>query len=127
MTTRDYTKFLKDGSRLNVRLIPRPVWVEMVLYAQQQDSMIEAVLDEMYWLWDMRQKEAKAAEEQRQVRRGELLQELMEEMTDSDWWKLNSAFEEYILREYAASPETWAVFLDPVYDMQEREGWQNRQ
>jgi hypothetical protein len=125
--TRDYAKFLKDGQRLNVRLIPRPVWVEMVQHAQQQEDTIERVLDEMYWLWDLRQLQAQARAEGREANVPELLQDLMADMRDDDWWKLTAAFEEYILREYWKDPSYWAVFLDPVYDLQEREGWRERQ
>lgn len=127
MTERDYTKFLKDGDRLNMRLIPRAVWVEMVKHARQRDDIIEYVLDEMYWLWDLRELLGKAHAEGRQPSYGELLQEMMEDMSDSDWWKLISAFEEHIMRSYASNPAEWAEFLDSVYDLQEREGWRDRQ
>lgn len=127
MTERDYTKFLKDGDRLNMRLIPRAVWVEMVKHARQRDDIIEYVLDEMYWLWDLRELLRKAHAEGRQPSYGELLQEMMEDMSDSDWWKLISAFEEHIMRSYASNPAEWAEFLDSVYDLQEREGWRDRQ
>jgi hypothetical protein len=127
LTERDYARFLKDGNRLNMRLIPRAVWVDMVSYAQQQDDIIDIVLGEMYWLWDINDLEAKAASEGRNVTRTELLQEMMAEMGDSDWWKLTAAFEEYILRSYAVDASRWSVFLDSVYDLQEREGWRDRQ
>lgn len=127
MTERDYTKFLKDGQRLNMRLIPRAVWVDMVKHAQQQDDMIMFVLEEMYWDFDMNELIAKAEAEGRPVNRPELLRELMSDMSDSDWWKLTSAFEEHIMRSYAADPGVWPTFLDPVYDLQEQEGWRQRQ
>jgi hypothetical protein len=127
LADRDYSKFLKDGNRLNMRLIPRPVWVEMVNHAQQRDDIIEIVLDEMYWLWDLRELAAKAQHEGREAAHADLLQEMMEEMGDSDWWKLTSAFEEHIMRSFAADAGQWAVFLDPVYDLQEEEGWRDRQ
>jgi hypothetical protein len=127
VTERDYTKFIGDEKRLNMRLIPRPVWVQMVEHAQQQDAMIEQVLDEMYWLWDLRQLEERARSEGRTATCPELLQELMSEMSDRDWWKLTSAFEEYIMREFHSDPAYWARFLDPVYDAQERDGWKHLQ
>ncbi|HUG14075.1 MAG TPA: hypothetical protein VMM78_03570 [Thermomicrobiales bacterium] len=127
MIERDYSKFLKDDARLNMRLIPRDVWVEMIKHARQRDDFIEIVLEEMYWLWDLNELIAKAQSEGRVTSRAELLDEIMAEMGDSDWWKLMSAFEEHIMRSFSTNPGGWAEYLDPVYDLQEREGWQHRQ
>lgn len=127
MSERDYSKFLKDGDRLNMRLIPRAVWVDMVNHAQRRADVIETVLEEMYWLWDLKALSAKAESEGRDASHAELLQEMIEEMSDSDWWKLTAAFEEHIMRSYSNNPGEWAEFLDPVYDLQEQEGWRDRQ
>lgn len=110
-----------------MRLIPRSVWVDMVSHAQRHDETIRFVLDEMYWAFDLEQLIAKSQSEGRAAHIPDLLQELMGEMGDSDWWKLNSAFEEHIMRTFSKDPSFWSGFVDPVYDVQEREGWRERQ
>jgi hypothetical protein len=125
--TRDYSKFLNDEGLLSTRLIPRPVYVEMVNRWQARPDVIEQVLGDTFWLWDLRKARENAAREGRDASDGELLREIMGEMDDTDWWKLTEAFEQHLRREFANAPEYWSDLLDPVYDAQETDGWIRRQ
>lgn len=127
MAERDYTKFLKDGTRLNIRLIPRPVYVEMVKVYRNKEDVIEQVFDELFWLWDLNALAKTAQDAGRQVTRAELADEMISEMSDDDWWAAIAAFEEHLMSSFHKHPEEWASFLDPVYDMQEQAGWTQQQ
>ena len=127
MTERDYTKFIREDGRMWTKRIPRPVYVEMVREYQRRLEVINAVFDELYWLWDLEQAENKAKESGKVVDRVTLAHELIEEMDDKDWWSVTAAFEEHLITSFAEAPAQWASFLDPVYDVQESEGWRDRQ
>lgn len=127
MAERDYTKFLKEGERLNIRMIPRDIYLEMLKRYRQDTSVIDAVFDDLFWLWDLNELEKQARAEGREVSRVELADELISEMADDDWWKVIASFEEHLMDAFASDPGRWAEFLDPVYDMQERDGWTRRQ
>ncbi|HMM43968.1 MAG TPA: hypothetical protein PKA95_18890 [Thermomicrobiales bacterium] len=127
MAERDYAKFIRPDGKLYVRRIPRPVYVEMVRAYQQRPEVVEEVFEQLYWRWDLDQAEQKAAAEGRDTNRVELAQELIAEMADDDWWKLTAAFEEHLIAGFAKEPARWAEYLDPVYDLQEAEGWRDRQ
>lgn len=127
MPERDYSKFIRPDGKLYVRRIPRPVYVEMVRAHQQRPEVVEEVFEQLYWRWDLDQAEQKAAADGRATNRVELAQELIAEMADDDWWKLTAAFEEHLIAGFAGEQERWAEYLDPVYDLQEAEGWRDRQ
>lgn len=126
-TRRDYRKFLREDGRLSVRLIPRPVYVTMVKAHQQRPEVIERIFDELFWLWDLNERQRAAEAEGRMVSRAELAQEVMAEMSDADWWKATAAFEDDLIAGFPEEMEHWAEYLDPVYDLQESEGWMKRQ
>ena len=127
MTERDYSKFLRENGRLNVTLLPRAVYVEMVKRHRAKSEVIEKIYDELYWLWDLREAEKKAAVEGRDASRAELAAEIEADMSDSDWWKVTEAFEEHLITTISENPQEWAEFLDPVYDQQEQDGWVRKQ
>jgi hypothetical protein len=122
-TQRDYTKFLKPDGQLNVRVIPRPVYLEMLEQLKSDPEHIEAVFGELYWLWDLNDRARKADAAGRQATRVELAREIIGEMDDQDWWKLTETFETRLWTTFAAEWSRYATLLDPVYDLQEREGW----
>jgi hypothetical protein len=124
---RDYTKFLKDEDRLNIRLIPRAAYVEMVTRHRHNPAVVESVFEDLYLLWDLNDAAEKAAAAGRDVSRVELADELIGELADDDWWKTIAAFEEHLMRTFHENPSAWAELLDPVYDTQERDGWIQRQ
>ncbi len=127
---RDYSKFLRrteDGPRLNTRLIPRPVYVEMVKRYRRRPEVIDAVAEEQFWLWDLNERERKAVEAGHQVSRADLAEEIESEMEDREWWATTAAFEEHLMAHFADNPAEWADLLDPVYDEQELEGWRRLQ
>ncbi|MEI2617049.1 MAG: hypothetical protein V9F06_05285 [Thermomicrobiales bacterium] len=127
VTSRDYSKFLKPDGTLYVRHVPRSVYVEMVRAYQLRPDVVEQVFDELYWLWDLDQAEKKAIAEGRSADRVELAHGIIGEMSDDDWWKITAAFEEHLIASFGSDPEQWAEYLDPVYDLQESEGWSDRQ
>lgn len=126
-TQRDYRKFIRDDGRLNVRLIPRAVYVEMVKAHQRRDDVIDRVFDAHFLLWDLKNLQRTAEAEGRDVSRADLVREVMGELSDDDWWKTTAAFEEDLIGGFADEPDRWAEWLDPVYDLQETEGWIRRQ
>ena len=130
MTQRDYTKFIREsetGPRLHVKMLPRKIYVEMVNRWRSRRDVIEAVAEEGYWLWDVRELEKQALAEGRQVTYAELAEEVAAEMDDREWWKVMEAFEEHLITNFPADPTAWSDLLDPVYDLQEQEGWKTQQ
>jgi hypothetical protein len=124
---RDYRKFLKEDDRLNIRLIPRTVYVEMVKRHRNNPAVIDKVFGDLFWLWDLNALATKASDEGREATRGELAEEILSEMSDSDWWTTIEAFEQHLMKHFHENPLEWAEFLDPVYDMQEQAGWVRQQ
>ena len=130
MTQRDYSKFIREsesGPRLFVKMLPRNVYVEMVNRWRSRREVIETVAEEGYWLWDVRELERQALAEGREVTYAELAEEVAAEMDDREWWKAMEAFEEHLITSFPNDPSAWADLLDPVYDLQEQEGWKTRQ
>ena len=120
---RDYSKFLHGDGRLNVRLVPRPVYLQMLERYKVVPAHIDAVFGELFWLWDLNQRAQLAAAEGRSAGRDELARELAGEMDDGDWWKLTETFEQHLWRDFAATFALYRDLLDPVYDLQDGEGW----
>jgi hypothetical protein len=130
VTERDYSKFIRDsdeGPRLNVKLVPRPVYVQMVKQWRSRKDVIEVVAEEGYWLWDVKELEQQALAEGREVSWAELAEEVASEMDDREWWKTTAAFEEHMITHFPDDPLAWSDLLDPVYDMQEQAGWTPQQ
>jgi hypothetical protein len=130
VTERDYSKFVRQtetGPRLYVKMLPRKAYVEMVNRWRSRRDVIETVADEGFWLWDLRELEQKAQEEGRDYTWAELAREVAAEMDDREWWKVMEAFEEHLITHFPEDPAAWADILDPVYDLQEAEGWKPRQ
>ncbi len=125
MSERDYTKFIRPDGKMYVRRIPRAVYVEMVRAYQHRPDVVEEVFEMLYWRWDLDQSEQKAASEGRDADRVTLAHEMMADMEDG--WKVTAAFEEHLVASFASDPAQWAEFLDPVYDLQEAEGWRDLQ
>lgn len=126
MTQRDYRKFLRADGRLDVRLVPRAVYVEMVNRHKMHEPAIEAVFEQLRWMWDLNKRAKAAAAERRTVTRAELAAEIMAEMDDRDWWAITAAFEDHLAETFAGDVDRWRDLLDPVYDWQESEGWRDR-
>lgn len=127
---RDYRKFVRDtdeGRRLNVSMIPRPVYVEMVKRWRRRPEVIERIAEDGYWLWDLKELERTARAERRQVTWADLAEEIEAEMDDREWWKTTAAFEDLLIEQFPENPSEWADLLDPVYDLQEQDGWIQRQ
>jgi hypothetical protein len=127
VSNRDYSRFLRDGGKLNVRLLPRPVYTQLVNEYRTQPTVIQEVFEAQFWLWDLEEAERKAAAEGRDASRADLAQQVLNGMDDNDWWKCMSAFEEHLIDHFHESPERWADILDPIYDEQELAGWIPRQ
>ena len=127
MIQRDYTKFLREDGRLNVRLLPRSVYVDMVKRHRSDPAVIDKIYNDTFWLWDLNEAVKKAEAEGREVSRSELAGELESGMDDKDWWALTEAFEQHLIQTFQEDPAAWADLVDPVYDMQESEGWRQRQ
>lgn len=123
---RDYGKFLTDEGRLNVRLIQRPIYLEMLERYKARPEKVDKVFGELYWLWDLNQRARQAEAEGRAASRVELARELMGEMDDQDWWKVTETFEQSLWADFADEARLYADLLDPVYDVQEAEGWRER-
>jgi len=124
---RDFTKFLKEGERLNIRLVPRDVYVEMIKRHRSNPAVVDEVFDDLFWLWDLNALVKSADDEGRTATRIELADELIAEMSDDDWWQTIAGFEEHLIGNFSKNLDEWTEFLDPVYDMQERDGWIQRQ
>src|SRR4051794_14642516 len=114
---RDYGKFLNEEGRLNVRLLPRPVYLQLLERYKSEPAHIDAVYGELYWLWDLNQRAQQAMAVGRSASRDELARELAGEMEDSDWWKLTETFEQHLWRDFAALAPLHRDLLDPVYDL----------
>ena len=124
---RDYTKFLRDDGRLNVSLIPRKTYTQMVNEHRRQEHVFRKVFEAQFWSFDLEQAKLKANENGETVSSADLAQQVLDGMDDNDWWKCMQAFEEHLIAHFHESPEQWSHHLDPVYDEQEQAGWVKRQ
>jgi len=124
---RDYSKFLKDDHRLDVRLIPRPAYTHMVTDYRQLPEVIAEIFETHFWLWDLEETERELAARGEQMNRAEIAQEMLGEMDDNEWWQVMQSFEAHFQHHFHACSERWSDLLDPVYDEQESAGWIARQ
>jgi hypothetical protein len=108
-------------------MLPRKVYVEMVNRWRSRQDVIEVVAEEGYWLWDLKELDQTAQAEGREVTYAELADEVAAGMDDREWWKVMEAFEEHLITHFPNDPGAWSDLLDPVYDLQEQEGWKPRQ
>lgn len=124
---RDYTKFLNENGTLNIRVIPRPVYTQMVTEYRGQEHVFREIFQERFWLWDYEEAQRRAEAEGREVSPAEVAQEVLNGMDDKEWWEVMTAFETHFNRHFHEDPYRWAELLDPVYDDQESVGWTRRQ
>lgn len=124
---RDYSRFLGEDGTLNVRLIPRPVYTEMVTEYRKQEHVFREIFEKHFWLWDLEEAGRRAEAEGREVPQHVLAQQVLDGMDDKEWWEIMSEFEKAFIRHFVDDPSRWAEFLDPVYDDQEAAGWVYRQ
>lgn len=124
---RDYARFLTEDGRLNTRLLPRAVYIQLVRAYRQQESVTSRVFYDHYWMWDLEEAERRAHAEERETNRIELAEHILKTMDDNNWWEVMSAFEADLIEHFHKSPQRWAELLDPVYDDQESAGWTVRQ
>lgn len=124
---RDYSKFLKDDGRLDVRLVPRPLYTRMVKEYRRQPEVIAEVFEAHFWLWDLEETERKLTAAGEDVDRAAIAHEMLGKMEDSEWWEVMQSFETHFLQHFHACWERWPAELDPVYDEQESAGWIARQ
>jgi hypothetical protein len=118
---------LKDDGRLDVRLIPRPIYTQMVKEYRQQPEVISEVFETHFWLWDLEETERALAAEGESVDRGEIAQKMIGEMEDNEWWQVMQSFEAHFQEHFQSCSTRWSALLDPVYDEQESAGWVERQ
>lgn len=124
---RDYGKFLSEDGRLNIRLVPRPVYTAMVNEYRKQEHVFREIFETHFWLWDLEEAQRKAQAEGRDLPLDVLAQQVIDGMDDKEWWEIMAAFERHFNDHFADDPARWAEFLDPVYDDQENAGWVRRQ
>lgn len=125
-SARDYRKFLREDGRLDVRYLPRAIYLDLLGRYRRQEHVIDEVLGMHFWLWDLNRKAQQALVDGRHVPRAELADELLGEMADDEWWPIMQAFEAHLQAHFAENPAAWAELLDPVYDLNEIEGWRDR-
>jgi hypothetical protein len=124
---RDYSRFLRDDGRLNISLIPRRIYTQIVNEHRRNEQVFRPIFEEQFWSWDLEQAELKAREDGEDVDPADLAQKVLDGMDDNDWWKCMQAFEEHLIAHFYESPERWSHHLDAVYDEQEQAGWIKRQ
>lgn len=124
---RDYCKFLREDGRLNVWLLPRPVYTRLVREVREDPEAIDTVFEQLYFSWDMAERARRAELEGREFTNAGLAQEILDDADDDDWWRIVEAFEEYTILHFGDEPERWSSLVDPVYDDQEANGWRNLQ
>lgn len=124
---RDYSKFLHDDGRLNTRYLPRDVYTALVKEYRSRDAVIDEVFERLYLSWDL-EEELKAqrnrGEEPDRARAAEVV---LESLEDTDWWRVTSAFEKALIRDFRNVADNWSEQLDRVYDDQEAHGWRDLQ
>ena len=119
MTQRDFKKFAKEDGTLNRALVPSTVWGRMLVDYRRDPEAINAVFDEMWFLWDLQQKERASPN----ADIADLANEVMSEMDEGDYMRVRGAFERRIEQRFLLELDRWAPYLEEVYDGQEAAGW----
>ncbi len=122
---RDYRKFLTAEGQLNVRYLPRQVYTAIVKEYRTRDTVIDEVFEQLYLAWDLEDQLQQQKERGAEPDRAAAAQAVLDSLEDTDWWRVNAAFEKALIRDFAAVAECWADLLDPVYDDQEARGWRD--
>ncbi len=125
--TRDYSKFMDENGRFNIKLVPRQDYTAMVNAYRKREPVIREVFERLFWLWDLEQLQKEYQESGEEVPIDELAQELMQGMDDDDWWQTIGAFESHFIDHFNDDITQWFAYLDHVYDDQEQAGWTLRQ
>lgn len=125
--TRDYSKFLRDDGRLNVRYLPRQVYTTIVREYRTRDTVIDEVFEQLYLSWDLEQELKAQRAKGEAVDKAAAAQKVLDGLDDQDWWRLTTAFEKTLIRDFQHVGDAWAELLDPVYDDQEAHGWRDLQ
>jgi hypothetical protein len=124
---RDYRKFLNDAGGLDVRLLPRGVYTALVNEYRNRASVIDEVFEQLYLTWDLQQEMAGGAGDDGPARKSAAAQTILDGLDDNDWWRVISAFEKALIRDFIDNAPDWSANLDPVYDEQELHGWRKLQ
>ena len=125
--SRDFTKFLGEDGKLNVRMLPRPVYNQLVTAYRRQDHVFRDVFANKFWLWDLDDIVRMAAEVVEDLASADAAQRVIDGMDDTEWWACMSAFEAHLITNFSSCMNQWSDLLDPVYDDQEQAGWTRRQ
>lgn len=123
MSQRDYSKFLTADGRLDVKLLPRRAYTELVTRHRQRDEVIEEVFGDFYFLWDLNDLVARKMADGIEISRSDAAQQVLDGMEDEDWWRVMRAFEECLIRDFEHVAAAHVDILDPIYDEQEQQGW----
>ena len=118
-----YEKFLKEDGSLNVRLLPRPVYTKLVSDYRTRDEAIDEVFDKLYLTWDLEQRLEAMKRAGTPGDKAAAAQMVIDALDDGDWWRVMSAFEKAMARDFSDLVGAWSEDLDPVYDDQEERGW----
>lgn len=124
---RDYTKFLREDGTLNVKVLPRPVYTQLVSEYRRQEDVFRDVFEQQFWLWDLDDLLRKATAAGESLEPADAAQQVIDVMDDKEWWAFMSAIEAHLITNFSGCMTQWSELLDPVYDDQEQAGWTERQ
>lgn len=125
--TRDYSKFLREDGKLNIKLLPRPVYTQLVTSYRRKENVFREVFAQQFWLWDLDEILRKAAADGEGLEPAAAAQQVIDGMDDKEWWACMSALEAHLIANFSSCMHEWSDILDPVYDDQEQAGWTRRQ
>jgi hypothetical protein len=124
---RDYRKFLGADGRLHARYLPRKVYTQLVTAYRQDEAVIDEVFEELYFAWDLTQELERLKRAGQAPGKALAAQRVLDQMDDDDWWRVTSAFERVLQRDFASQSGRWTELLDPAYDALEELGWKDLQ
>lgn len=125
--TRDYSKFLRQDGRLNVKLLPRRAYTTIVTRYRKRPEVIDEVFEELYFAWDLGEKMKAQRERGEPEDKAAASDEVLAEMDDRDWWMVIGAFEKRLIQRFAGIADDFGDILDPIYDDHEEHGWREMQ
>ena len=120
MIARDYRKFLNADGNLNLRLLRPHVQTELLTAFRRDPTVIHEVFDELWFSWDLRQRQEQVGVDADIVA---LAEEIISEMEEDDYLRVRVAFERRLIERFAEDPARFSTILDPVYDELEENGW----